>query len=77
LEKAKDRINKKIGSAKAKNSIVFMTVVVLIFLLIYFFFWIIVGPVVRKRSEQSFDANADNTALLTETLYESQAPQHN
>jgi ATP-binding cassette subfamily B protein RtxE len=48
---------------------VFMTVVVLIFLLIYFFFWIIVGPVVRKRSEQSFDANADNTALLTETLY--------
>ncbi len=48
---------------------VFMTVIVLIFLLIYFFFWIIVGPVVRKRSEQSFDANADNTALLTETLY--------
>ncbi|WP_202753107.1 peptidase domain-containing ABC transporter [Bathymodiolus thermophilus thioautotrophic gill symbiont] len=48
---------------------VFMTVVVLIFLLIYFFFWLIIGPIVRKRSEQSFDASAENTALLTETLY--------
>jgi ATP-binding cassette subfamily B protein RtxE len=48
---------------------VFMTVIVLIFLLIYFFFWLIIGPVVRKRSEKCFDANAENTALLTETLY--------
>jgi len=48
---------------------IFMTVIVLIFLLIYFLFWLLMGPVVRKRSEQSFDANADNVALLTETLY--------
>jgi ATP-binding cassette subfamily B protein RtxE len=37
---------------------VFMTVIVLIFLLIYFFFWLIIVPVVRKRSEKCFDANA-------------------
>ncbi len=48
---------------------VFMTVIVLIFLLIYFFFWLLMGPIVRKKSEKSFDANADNIALLTETLY--------
>ncbi|MBI6530289.1 type I secretion system permease/ATPase [Proteus vulgaris] len=37
-------------------------------LILYFTLWLILGPLIRYRVEQEYQANADNTSLLTETI---------
>ncbi|CRL62099.1 ABC transporter transmembrane domain-containing protein [Proteus vulgaris] len=37
-------------------------------LILYFTLWLILGPIIRYWVEQEYQANADNTSLLTETI---------
>ncbi len=37
-------------------------------LIVYFTLWLILGPLIRYWVEQEYQANADNTSLLTETM---------
>ncbi|RXK33092.1 peptidase C39 [Arsenophonus endosymbiont of Bemisia tabaci Asia II 3] len=37
-------------------------------LVIYFIFWLLIGPISRKRVEKEYEAQADNTTFLTETI---------
>ncbi|HGJ5879136.1 MAG TPA: type I secretion system permease/ATPase [Arsenophonus nasoniae] len=37
-------------------------------LVIYFIFWLLIGPIIRKRVEKEYEAQAENTTFLTESI---------
>lgn len=47
---------------------VLLTWITIAALVVYFLFWLILGPMIRYWVEQEYQANADNTSLLTEAI---------